>query len=222
MRGRREPARSRRSRVGIHGHAGKGNTVIDANAAIQQVRSGTAPPSWQVLRARPTFFMWSAIGGVVFTLAAIAAAIYLFVSNTVVGIGVTDQTPPNVALFWLIVDMLVLAACAVIGVVSAVRHVRRLGSASEQMLVLMPEGFVLRRGTTEKDVTTINYQRIATMTPTAKNGAMVLAMTIAGSGKRAAVTLDNRFGPAKKLASEIAGTHAHYVSTARASAQAPQ
>jgi hypothetical protein len=197
-------------------------TVIDANATIQQASSGMAPPSWQVLRARPSFFMWSAIGGVVFALAAIAAAIYLFTSGTIVGIGVSDQTPDNVATFWFIVDMIVLAACAFGGVVMTIHYARLMGSAADQMLILMPEGFVLRRGPAEKDVTTVNFERVATMTPAVRNGAVLLDMRIAGSGKRAQVSLDNRFGSAKKLTNEIAGMHAHYVTTLRGSAQTLQ
>ena len=114
--------------------------MIDANATIQQASSGMAPPSWQVLRARPSFFMWSAIGGVVFALAAIAAAIYLFTSGTIVGIGVSDQTPDNVATFWFIVDMIVLAACAFGGVVMTIHYARLMGRPPIKCSSLCPKG----------------------------------------------------------------------------------
>jgi hypothetical protein len=196
--------------------------VIDANAAIQQASTGMAPPSWQVLRARPSFFVWSAIGGIAFTLGAIAAVIYLRVSHMIVGMGLTDQTPTSVLAFWQVADLVVLAVCVVLGIVGAVRHLRRLGSAADQMLILMPEGFVMRRGTGSKDVTTVNFARVASMTPSAQRGGIALAMRIAGSGKPAQVTFDNRFGPAKRLTQEIAGMHAHYLTTAAAGVQAPQ
>jgi hypothetical protein len=192
--------------------------MIDSNAVVQQASTGMAPPSWQVLPARRSFFMSSALIGVVFTLGAIAAAIYLLLSGTIFGIGVNDQTPNNVAFFWFIVDMVLVAAFAIGGIIFAIVRLRGLGSLNQQMLILMPEGFVMRRGTTPKDVTTVNFERVATMTPSVQSSAVVLVMQLAGSGQRAKVELDNRFGPAKKLANEIAGMHAHYVTTQRGTA----
>jgi uncharacterized membrane protein len=187
--------------------------MIDTQAVVQQASLGMAPPSWQVLRAKRSFFISSAIGGVVFTIGALAAAIYLFVSGAIVGIGVSDQTPSNVAIFWFIVDMVALAAAAIGGVIFALGSLRGLSTADEQMLVLMPEGFVLRRGAAENKTTTVNFQRVATVTPSVQSGRVFLIMQIVGSGQRAKVELDNRFGPAKRLAQQIAGMHAHYVTT---------
>jgi hypothetical protein len=187
--------------------------MIDSSTVLQQASTGMAPPTWEVLRARRSFFISSAIGGVCITLGAIAAAIYLLLSGTIVGIGVNDQTPSNVAFFWFIVDMVALAAFAIGGIAFAVVRLRGLGSIDGQMLILMPEGFVMRRGTATKDTTTVNYQRAATMTPSVQNGTVYLVIQLAGSGQRAKVEIDNRFGPAKKLAEQIAGMHAHYVTT---------
>jgi len=78
--------------------------MIDADAVVQQVKAGAAPADWQVMRAKSSFFVWSAIGGIVLTLLAVVAARYLFLTGTIVGIGVNDQTPDNVAFFWFIVD----------------------------------------------------------------------------------------------------------------------
>jgi hypothetical protein len=193
--------------------------MIDSSAVLQQASTGMAPPTWEVLRARRSFFISSAIGGVFITVAAIGVAIYLILSGTIIGIGVNDQTPNNVAFFWFIVDMVALAAFGIGGVVFAIVRLRGLGSLTEQMLILMPEGFVMRRGSAAKDTTTVNYQRVATVTPSVQSGTVYLVMQLAGSGQRTKVELDSRFGPPKKLAEQIAGMHAHYVTTQQGTAR---
>lgn len=192
--------------------------MIDAHAVVEQIRASTAPTSWQVTRANRSYFIWSALGGVALAVGAVGAAIYLSLSSTIVGIGVNDQTPDNVAFFWFVVDRLVLAAFAIGGVIYAIRRARAIGSADEQMLVLMPEGFVRRTGAADKDVLAVNYGNLATITPSVRNGTQYLDMRTK-AGKRVSIELDGRFGSAKALARQIAGQHAHYVTTLAGSHQ---
>ncbi len=184
--------------------------MIDANAVVQQVKAGAAPASWQVFSARGSYFLWNALGGAALAIGAVAAPIYLFLSGTIVGIGANDQTPDNVAFFWFIVDMLVLAALFIGGIVFAIRRALAISSASEQMLVLLPEGFVKRTGTSAKDTLAVNYANLTTVTPTVRNGSHYLSVQTK-AGKRVSIEIDARFGNAKTLVRQIAGQHAHYV-----------
>jgi hypothetical protein len=186
--------------------------MIDAEAVLQQVKAGATPADWQVMKAKSSFFVWRAIGGIVFTLFSVLAAGYLFLTGTIVGIGVNDQTPDNVAFFWFIVDMIVLALCAIGGIVYAIIRARDLGSVNEQMLVVMPDGFVKRAGLGSKDTFSATYANIATLTPAVRNSSQYLD-AVTRDGRRASVELDGRFGNVKKLARQIAGQHAHYVAT---------
>ena len=184
--------------------------MIDSNAVITQVRSGTAPASWQVIPARRAFFVQGAIWGVVVAVAAVAAAVYLLASGTVVGYGVNDQTSNGVLNFWFIVDMVVLALFLVGGVVFSITRLRSLGSAEDQALILMPEGFVMRLGPSANATRVVNYQNIAILTPTVRNGNVFLVMQ-AANGRKIQVQLDSRFGKPKPLAQQIQGMHAAYV-----------
>jgi hypothetical protein len=186
--------------------------MIDAEAVVQQVKAGAVPADWQVMRAKPSFFVWSAIGGIIFTFLAVVAAGYLFLTGTIVGIGVNDQTPDNVAFFWFIVDMVVLVAVAIGGIVFAILRARDLGSANEQMLVLMPDGFVKRTGGGPKGTFSATYTNIATLRPAIRNSSQCLD-AVTRDGKRASIELDGRFGNVKKLSRQIAGQHAHYDAT---------
>lgn len=187
--------------------------MFDPHAIISQAQSGMAPPNWEVLRARRGFFVQSAVSGGVLAVLAVAAAVFLWSSGTIVGYGINDQTPGNVAFFWFIVDMVVLAIVLVGGIVFAIRRMVALGSAEAQMLVLMSEGFVMRTGTSAKSTRTVRYQNVATLVPTVRNGSVNLVMQLA-NGRKAQVPLDSRFGKPKPLAKQIQGMHAAYVSAA--------
>ena len=184
--------------------------MIDSNTVIGQVRAGTAPPTWQVLHARQAFFVQGAIAGIVIAIAAVAAAAYLLLSGTVVGYGLNSQTSDNVLNFWFIVDMVVLVLFLVGGIVFSVTRLRSLGSADDQALILMPEGFVMRLGPAANATRVVNYQGIATLTPTVRNGNVFLVMQ-AANGRRVQIELDSRFGKPKPLAQQIQGMHAAYV-----------
>ena len=186
--------------------------MIDANAVVQQVKAGAAPASWQVIPARGSFFLMSALGGIVVALVAVGAEVYLRASNSVYGIAIPPDASEGVLNFWANVDLIFFAAVAIGGVVFAVMRARAIGSASEQMLVLLPEGFVKRTGTSEKDTLAVNYANLTTITPTVRNGNQYLSVQTK-AGKRVSIEIDGRFGNAKTLVRQISGQHAHYVTT---------
>jgi hypothetical protein len=192
--------------------------MIDANAVLEQARTGMAPGNWRVLSARRGYFVQATIIGVVFLVAAVAAAIYLLATGTVFGYGLTDQTSNNVLLVWLVIDMLVLLAVAIFGVVAAIRSLIAMGSADEQKLVLMPEGFVMQRGPSGKNIVAVQYENIVNMKPSVRNGNVYLVMQARGASKPSQISLDGRFGKPKQLAQEITGTFAG-VAAARARGQ---
>lgn len=187
--------------------------MFDPNAILGQVQTGMAPSNWHVLRARRAYFVQSAVSGFVIAVLAIAATVYILSSGTVFGYGLNDQTPENVAFFWFIVDMVVLAAFLIGGIIFAILRLVAMRSAENQVLVLMPEGFVMRTGTSAKATRTVLYQNVATMVPTTHNGSVSLVMRLA-NGRKAQVGLDSRFEKPKALAQQIQGMHAAYASAA--------
>lgn len=187
--------------------------MFDPNAIVSQAQAGMAPPNWQVLRARRGFFVQGAISGVVVAVLAVAAAAYVLSSGTVFGYGINDSTPDNVLSFWFIVDMVVLALFLIGGIIFAILRLAALGSAETHLLILMPEGFVLRTGSSAKATRTVLYQNVATLVPSVRNGSVTLVLGLT-NGRKAQVPLDSRFGKPKPLAQQIQGMHAAYVSAA--------
>jgi len=57
---------------------------------------------------------------------------------------------PNVSdgwlLLWLVIDLVMLAVLALVGVGMTISQLRGMGTLDDQMLILMPERFVMRLG----------------------------------------------------------------------------
>lgn len=193
--------------------------MLNANAVLEQARMGTAPSTWQVLRANRSYFMQQVIIGVVLVIAAIAAAIYLLATGTVVGYGVSDTTSSNVLLVWLVIDMVVLLVIVITGIVMAVRHLGQMGSANQQMMVLTPDGFVRSLGAGDKQTTTYEYSAIADMKLSVQSGSVYLLIRRRADGKQLKVQVDGRFGKPKQIAQEITGAYASSVGARSRSAQ---
>jgi len=108
--------------------------------------------------------------------------------------------------------MVVLALCAIGGIVHAIIRARDLGSVNEQALIMTPDGFVKGTGVGPKATVSASYANIARLTPAVRNSTQYLDM-VTRDGRKVRVELDGRFGNVKKLARQIAGQHAHYVAT---------
>src|SRR5258708_34609310 len=100
--------------------------MLDSTTILSQVRSGTAPSTWQVYRPSRSFFLQGAIGGVVLLIAAVAGVAYLLLSGTDVGYGVNDFSPDVVLTFWFAADLVVLLAFDICGIRLTIRSLRSL------------------------------------------------------------------------------------------------
>src|SRR5258708_35383324 len=114
--------------------------MLDSTTILSQVRSGTAPSTWQVYRPSRSFFLQGAIGGMILLIAAVAAAAYLLLSGTVVGYGVNDFSPDGVLTCWFIADLVVLLAFAIGGIVLMVGRLPSLGRLDDPRPALVPDG----------------------------------------------------------------------------------
>lgn len=176
--------------------------MIDAGMVLRMVRSGQVPPQWQVVRAKRGFFLMQSFLGVLLVILGVGGAVALLASGTVIGYGLSDTSPDGVVTFWFVVDMLVLAACVIGGIVLAIQQLLRLGTVDEQVLVLMPDGFVMRRGSAPKDTLAYSYDSIRAVDRVVRNGTNYLVMQPV-QGRAVRLTLDGRFGPPKRIAQQI-------------------
>jgi hypothetical protein len=191
--------------------------MIDANAVLAQLRAGMAPGGWQVLPAKRSHFVTNGVAGFVLAILAIAGAAYVLFTGTVFGYGLTDQTSNSELTVWLVIDLVVLLAFVIGGIVSGIRSLAQLDNLDEQALILMPEGFVMRRGSSEKQTTTVSYATVAGIRMTANRGGVYLLIQPIGRSPFR-IALDGRYGKPKQLAQQITGAFARFAA-ARAAAQ---
>lgn len=185
--------------------------MFDKNAVLAQAQSGSVPPEWRLLRANRTYFYQSAVVGFVIAILAVAAAAYLFVTGTVVGYAVVNDSTAG---FWQIVDVVVLLLFLVGGIAYAVQRLSSLGSVEQQMLVITPEGFVMRTGPAEKNVRQVSFSAVKALKTSIQSGTVYIVVQPMSSAKSVKVELDKRFGKPKAVATQIAGMYAQYA-TAR-------
>jgi hypothetical protein len=193
---------------------------MNAETIAIMARQGQNPPAWQVYRARPAFFRNQILLGVLILALGAVGAIYLLANPLIAfvpGFGSGSQSlDPGPFMIARTVDFVVIALLLLIGVVSGVNAVRNLTQAHDQVLVLMPEGFVL----CTKSATAYPYATMRGLNAASYRGTITLTIADAATQQRQRVRLDGRFGNARQLAGRIMAQRTDYLA-ARARAQPP-
>lgn len=185
----------------------------DPNKVVAQVTVGTMPSGWKVLRTRSSFFYASMGAGAGWILLGVAVAIYLFLSGTVYGIGVNATDNRAYLEIWQIIDYGILLLIIVYGIMQIVQHAQSFGTKDQQFLVLMPGGFLLRKGLQAKDQVQLMYANVVNMTTKKSSGILSLIVFQRYGGSRT-IPLDGRFGAAKQVAQDIMADFAVFQTTA--------
>jgi hypothetical protein len=188
--------------------------MLDANAIMMQVGAGTAPSTWRVLPARTGFFIGGAATFGVAGLAALGFIAYLIIGGHIFyyGAAPTDAQGEQT---WQIIDVVVSLAVAALFLGVSIMRLVGLGSVSQQMLVLLPEGFVV---STSKGAQSYSFANMNGISGTAaRDGSVTLSMRRADNGKQMRFALDGRYGTPKTIAGSIMAAQGQYA-TARAQA----
>lgn len=184
--------------------------MLDGNAIMQQALYGGANPNWTVIPARRSHFVQNIVAGIVGAILFMGAIVYLlFNQDFVVGLlGAVDI--PGSFQFWRITDY-VVGGLAIVGCIAfAINTAREMDTLAQQMLILMPEGFVMQRGASAKTLSAIAYAAIGKPRITVNRGTVYLIMPRVQGTNAMRLELDNRFGPAKKIAQRIIDAQAVY------------
>ncbi|HEV8190016.1 MAG TPA: hypothetical protein VGP82_00800 [Ktedonobacterales bacterium] len=192
--------------------------MINGEAIVAQVQHGTWPQNWQVLRAKPSHFIRLAIFVAIFFVAAAGGLIFLLGhpsdALTLGAAGSSDGGALDPAAFslWRTVDFTMLGLVLAGLTVALVRTLVQAAQAHEQLLVLLPEGFVLKTGRAQA----FDFGSMQTLSAVSTNGVVALRM-VALDGQQSTVQLDTRFGSSTQLAKRILTARNQFVA-ARGSA----
>lgn len=183
--------------------------MLDSSAIMNQVRAGVAPPTWKVMPAKGSHFITTGLLYILFGLAMIGGLVYLFFSNTLIYF-LVPPVNDGLKIFWFLFDNIVGALLAIGGFIGGIKKLAEMGSAQQQAMVLMPEGFLMQ---TQKAIM-VHYGQVAGMTMALKNGEVILNMRRADNGKTMKVTLDGRFGATKPIGQAIVQAQGQYAQVA--------
>lgn len=184
--------------------------MIDGEAVLQQALQGSAPPNWQVFPAKLSHFLGSIAGYAIGALLLLGLIGYLAI-NPDAAIGLQGSSnAPNVIQFWRTIDFPVAGLLVLACVVLIVLSIRGLGTVKQQALVLLPEGFVMRKGADKKTMTVIEFGAITGIATSVSNGNWSLVMPRANGKGAAKLELDGRFGAPKKIAKTLEEARSQY------------
>jgi hypothetical protein len=193
--------------------------MIDGNAVVAQARQGNVPPSWQVLRAKASFFYQQAgVGGLLLVVGA-GGFLYLMSNPNMAiepGVGSGTDTASGIGL-WRNIDFAILAVFALVGIYVLVKSLADSANASQQLLVLMPEGFVI---STNK-MQTYEYSTIRNIAITLNRGTASIKLTPVSGASAIRVQLDGRFGTTKQIAQNILTARQRFAAAPVAPQQPP-
>lgn len=188
--------------------------MVNGEAIVAQVRQGAWPQHWQVFRARTSYFLRQVFFMALLLVIAVVGIVYLLGHPnevfTIDYVGSSDGTiDPGAFSIWRVVDFALLALFLVGFAAYAVLMLVQLTGASEQVLVLFPEGFVVKNGPTRA----FAFAQIRTISATRYRGVLNIRV-VAVDGRSFRVRLDGRFGSTKQLGQRILTARSQFAAAA--------
>lgn len=184
--------------------------MLDGEAIVHQALQGSAQPNWRVFPAKLSHFLGSIAGYAIGALLLLGVIAYLAANPDVAfSLGSSSDTP-NVIQFWRNIDFVVagvmtLACIALLGL-----SVRGLSTVKHQVLVLLPEGFVMQKGAEKKTMTVIEFGAISGIATSVSNGNWSLVMPRTNGKGAVKLDLDGRFGSPKQIAKTLEEARSQY------------
>jgi hypothetical protein len=197
----------------VNENGGK-SLMLSKEEILAYVQQGQAQPGWNVLRPDATYLTkQTLLYGILSLVIIVLGVMFLNQSSLVfVPLGVSD--PSNFQM-WRYIDIAVLAAFFCICLVIALRNLLELNTLQHQLLVLLPDGFLLKKRNTEQFVA---YPGVTGISARASRyGYVTLNIKAVGSNVSYKVQLDGRYGNARALASQIIGAQRQYAKNQRSS-----
>lgn len=192
--------------------------MIDGNVVVAQAQQGSVPPVWQVLRAKTSFFYQHAALGMLGLLIGAGVFLYLVLNpNTAFERGSDTTTASGISL-WRNIDFVVLSVIALVSIYVLLKNLAESANADQQVLVIMPEGFVI---STDK-IQTYAFSNIHHIAITLNSrGAATIKLTPLSGSLVIHVHLDKRFGDTEQIAQNILAAREHFTAAQVAAQQPP-
>lgn len=145
-----------------------------------------------------------------FTLLLLGCLLYLRVHpEFAIGLRGAAEIPELHAL-WRTIDFIVVDFVILIFLSFLSSEIWKLSTVHKQVLVLLPDGFVMQKGATRKSMTVIHYGAISEITAGVRNYTWFLVMPRADGYGTITLELDGRFGPPSEISEILEQAHRQY------------
>lgn len=190
--------------------------MLSKEEILMYVQQGQAQPDWQVLRPSKSYLTKQVLGYAIAAIIFVGIGVYFMGQDSLVIVPkFSGDLDPGAFQTWRIIDIIVLIL-AILGFAgAAINYMLELNTAQNQMLVLMPEGFLLKKRSTEQFVA---YANVSSLSPRiGSGGEATLNIKFAASTTLHQVKLDGRYGKPKELAPQIVAAQRQYAAKQKAS-----
>jgi len=174
---------------------------MNAESIATMARQGQNPPNWQVYRARSGYFVQQIVLGLVLFALGVAGTVFLLANPFTAfgpGYGGSETVDPSTFMIFRTVDFAIIVLFLLVGQWVGGTSMVHLSRLRDEVVVLMPQGFVI--GTK----TPVAYHYAAIRSLSARNYRGVVTFTITDpTARRQRLRLDGRFGNAGQLAGQI-------------------
>lgn len=183
--------------------------MLNSQQILENAQNGQAQPTWKVLPAKRSYFISNFIAYLLVIAAGFGLIAYLILNpNMAIVPKFTPDGLDDAALaMWRTIDMvvfpLIILGCAWFGVQTLLALQQR----HEQLLVLLPEGVVMRKGKTTSLITFAEAQVLKLSNSSATSSTLTITKQ---NGQKTSFRLDNRFGNPRKLSKQIDETYKQY------------
>lgn len=184
--------------------------MMEGQAVLAQACQGRAAPDWQVLPARPGRFVRNIA---MFGVAAVVLVVLLILLAANPNEAVTPGSSidsDSVLTFWRTVDFIVGAALVLACVGGTILAARDFDSRHSQMLVLMPDGFVMQTSADPRSMRAVGYAAISGVNVSVMRGEYTLTMPRTDGHGFTRIRLDDRFGAPKQIVQRITTAQAQF------------
>ncbi len=196
--------------------------MLSKEEILAYAQQGTPMPGWIVLRPHMAYLARQAIIYGILAIIVVGLGIAFLSQNQFVvtpGYG-TGTVDPGSFQLWRTIDLIVLALffCVMAGV--ALVNVSDLSTVDQQLIVLMPEGFLVKKRRSEQLVA---YTGVNSISPRVdRYGRVTMNIRAAQTNALYKVQFDNRYGKSRGLASQIVNAHRQALAARQARAASPQ
>ncbi len=182
--------------------------MLSKEDLVMRIQQGTPEPNWTVVRPKSSYFLGQIVTWFILFLLTVGLAIYYLNTpdHALVLTGASLDTESALQT-WRTIDFVVFGLVAVGFLAMLVVPVLDWLARGRQMLVLTPQACLIRLRKKEYFVA---YANVTSIVPNIQRGGN-MKLNIRANNGQTTLKLDNRFGKAKVLASQIVAAHRQVV-----------